>query len=296
MKKIYVFALSCFLSAPVIAEDIDRSLDAAADGYVEISNISGSVTVSGWSKKQVEVTGTLGRNVEELIFERDGDEITIKVKIPRNNGHSHGRGYDSDLYIKVPKNSSIDVGTVSADIEVTEVAGDQGLSSVSGDVTTESSGANTRAESVSGDVDIEGNNADGETSASTVSGDVTLSRIAGEVSAETVSGDIDIDAVSFKRAEFGTVTGDIDFRAGLDKGGRLEVETVNGSVDIEFVGDVSARFDIDTFNGEIRNCYGPKAERTSKYAPGWELEFTTGNGDGRVDISTLNGDVSICSD
>lgn len=295
MKRISIFVLTCLLSVPAIAEDVDRTIDAAADGHVEISNISGSITVSGWSKKQVEVTGTLGRNVKELIFERDGDEIIIKVKVPGNSGH-HGHGFDSDLRIKVPQGSSVDVGTVSADIDVTDVTGDQGLSSVSGDITTESSGANVEAESVSGDVDIAGDNADGETRASTVSGDLTLTRIAGEVLAETVSGDIDIDAASFKRAKIGTVTGDIDYRAGLDKGGRLEVETVNGGVDIEFIGDVSARFDIDTFNGEIRNCFGPKAERTSKYAPGWELEFTTGDGDGRVDISTLNGDVKICSE
>jgi len=294
MKRIPIFVLSCLLSVPVIAEEVDKTLDAAADGHVEVSNISGSITVSGWSKNQVEVTGTLGRNVEELVFERDGDQITIRVKVPGNSGHRHG--IDSDLHIKVPQGSSVDVGTVSADIDVTEVTGDQGLRSVSGDIATESTGADIEIESVSGNVDIVGDLAEGEVEASTVSGDVTLLRIAGEVEADTVSGDIIIDAGSFDRAEFSTVTGDIEYRAGLSKGGRLDVETINGGVDIEFVGEVSARFDIDTFNGQIRNCFGPTAERTSKYAPGWELEFTTGDGDGRVDISTLNGDVKICNE
>ena len=96
------------------------------------------------------MTGTLGRNVEKLIFERDGDEITIKVKVPGNNGHSHGHGYDSDLDIRVPQNSSIDIGTVSADIDVTEVNSDQSLSSVSGDITTESTGVVMEVEAVSG--------------------------------------------------------------------------------------------------------------------------------------------------
>ena len=71
--------------------------------------------------------------------------------------------------------------------------------------------------------------------------------------------------------------------------------SVNGDVEVEFSGDVSAKFDVDTFNGDIRNCFGPKAERTSKHAPGWELEFTEGGGDSRVSISTLNGDVNICN-
>ena len=72
------------------------------------------------------------------------------------------------------------------------------------------------------------------------------------------------------------------------------MESVNGTVEVGFVGEVSARFDIETFNGRIRNCFGPEAERTSKYTPGLELSFQDGDGDARVNISTLNGDVSIC--
>ena len=70
---------------------------------------------------------------------------------------------------------------------------------------------------------------------------------------------------------------------------------VNGDVDVQFSGDVSARFDIETFNGDITNCFGPKAERTSKYTPGLELSFTEGDGDGRVTITTLNGDIDMCN-
>jgi hypothetical protein len=76
----------------------------------------------------------------------------------------------------------------------------------------------------------------------------------------------------------------------------MDVETVNGSVDILFDGDVSARFDIETFNGDIENCFGPKSERTSKYAPGRELKFTEGGGNGRVVIRTLNGDLTLCKE
>ena len=292
MNKIVSTILACLLSVTAFAEEVDRTVDASADGHVDISNISGSVTVAGWSRDAVEVTGTLGRNVEKLILERDGDKVFIKVKVPRKGG----RGIDSDLRISVPQNSSIDVGTVSADIDVTDVTGEQGLHTVSGNVNTEHTGAEITAESVSGDVEVAGNNADGEVSASTVSGNVTLFRVSGTVETGSVSGDVIVDEGSFTRATLETVTGEILFKAELREGGKLAVDTVNGDVDVDFVGDVSATFNIDTFNGGIRNCFGPKAERTSKYAPGWELEFEEGGGKGRVIISTLNGDVSICKD
>lgn len=291
MNRLVSTILACLISVTVFAEDVDRTIDASADGYVDVSNIAGSVKVTGWSQNTVRVTGTLGRNVEELIVERKGDKVIIKVKVPKRGG----RGIDSDLYINVPQNSSIDVGTVSADIDVVDVSGEQGLHTVSGDVNTEHSGADISAESVSGDVEITGDHADGEVSASSVSGNVGLYRLSGDVEVESVSGDVAVEGGSFDRVSLETVTGELDFEGELRAGGKLTIDTVNGDVDAGFSGNISARFDIDTFNGEIRNCFGPKAEKTSKYGPGWELMFTEGSGDGRVIISTLNGDVTVCN-
>ena len=290
MKKLTVSVLGLLLAAPIMAEEVDRTLDAASDGRVHISNIAGSVTVNGWSRDQVEVTGELGRNVEELIFERDGDKITIKVKVPKKSG----RGIESDLYVQLPQGSSIDVSTVSADIDVKQVMGEQSLGTVSGDIDTESAKSDISAEAVSGDIEINGQDSATNARANTVSGDVVLTGVAGVADTESVSGDVTVVDGSFERIDVNTVNGDILFRSALQAGGKLTAETVNGSVDLEFSGDVSGRFDIDTFNGDIDNCFGPKPERTSKYTPGLELSFQDGDGDARVNISTLNGDVSIC--
>ena len=290
MKKLIAIVLGILLAAPATAEEVNRTLDAASNGRVHISNIAGEVTVNGWSRDQVEVTGELGRNVEELIFERDGNKVIIKVKVPKNGG----RGIDSDLHIQVPQGSSLDVSTVSADIDVKKVRGEQMLETVSGDVDTEGGESDVSAEAVSGDVTVNGQNKEANTRANTVSGDVILVRVAGVADAQSVSGDVTVTEGSFDRVDMNTVNGDILFRAGLRDGGKLVTETVNGSVDIEFDGAVSGRFDIDTFNGDIDNCFGPKPERTSKYTPGLELSFQEGDGDARVKVSTLNGDVSIC--
>ncbi len=290
MRKLSVVALAALLAAPAAAEEVDRTLDAAPDSAVHVSNISGSVTVDGWDRDEVRVTGELGRNVEELIFERDGDEVLIKVKVPRRGG----RGIDSDLHISVPHGSSLDVGTVSADIDVTDVRGYQKLEAVSGDIQTEAFASDVRAGTVSGDVLIKGRGEDTETRGTTVSGDVTLYGLSGEAAAESVSGDVIIDGGSFDRAGFNTVNGDVEFDAQLRDGGRLTAETVNGSVNLQFEGGISGRFDVDTFNGDIDNCFGPKPQRTSKYAPGQELSFQEGDGDARIKVSTMNGDITIC--
>jgi DUF4097 and DUF4098 domain-containing protein YvlB len=284
-------ALVFVLGASVAyGDEIDEIMDAASDGIVVVSNVAGSVEVSGWSRNQVEVTGELGSRVEELIFERDGDEILIKVKVPRNNNG----GISSDLSINIPAASSLQVNTVSADIDVSDVEGEQELQSVSGDVEAEAHAADIELSSVSGDVEVQGDRQEIRARMNTVSGDIDADSLSGELAAESVSGDIATINGSFERASLETVNGDITYRAALLDGGRLDIETINGTVDVEFDGDVSARFDIETFNGSIRNCFGPDSVRTSKYAPGRELKFTEGDGDGRVTINTLNGSLNLC--
>ncbi|MDA0681349.1 MAG: DUF4097 family beta strand repeat-containing protein [Proteobacteria bacterium] len=291
MMKMIKVILFCFAAtATFAAERVDRTLDAAANGDVRIENVSGSVEVRGWSKNQVEVTGELGSGVEELIFERDGDDVIIKVRLPRRSSRSG----DADLEISVPVGSSLQVNTVSADIDIEDVRGEQRLESVSGDIATTVFGSEVEAESVSGDIEVKGDNQVANASFHSVSGDIVVENLSGDLRAETVNGEINVINGSFKRISGDTVNGEILFRVGLQNEGRMDIETINGAVDVEFDGEVSARFDIETFNGAIRNCFGPESVRTSKYSPGRELSFAEGGGSGRVTISTLNGSVTIC--
>ena len=292
MKKVTLFFAGCLLFSIAGARDVNESLDAAAKGHVTIFNLAGSVNVVGWSRKVVEVTGSLGDDVEEFVFDRDGDEIKIKVKVPER--HWGRSDITSELMIHVPQGSSIEIATISADIEVEGVQGEQELQSVSGEIATQSFATEIVAESVSGDIKVQGDGKNTEAELVSVSGDITAENLAGSIVAESVSGDVVIAGGSFDRAQVETVSGEITYKAALRKDGRLHVESINGRVNIDFVGDVSARFEIDTFNGNIDNCFGPQAKKTSRYAPGLELNFTEGAGEGRVVISTFNGDLTIC--
>jgi DUF4097 and DUF4098 domain-containing protein YvlB len=278
-------------SMPVVAdEEVNKTIDASDDGYIEIFNTSGNVQVIGWSRDSVEIKGALGDSVEELVVEQEGNEILIRVEVPRR----HWGDIDADLEIHVPEGSSIEVSGVSIDIDIEGVLGEQSLGTVSGDIETSGVADDVEAESVSGDVSVIGNGATGSFEAATVSGDVIVNGLSGSVDAESVSGDVDIIGGVYEDAYFESVNGDITFHAGLASGGDLSMESINGTVDIVFTSPVAARFDIETFNGSIRNCFGPKPERTSMYSPGLELSFTVDDGDARVDIETLNGSINIC--
>lgn len=293
-RAVYLLAAISLVFASTSAGAVEeqRSLDASADGHVSISNIAGSVEVSGWSRNEVDVLAELGSGVEELIVERDGDSVIIQVKADRNSN----RGVSSDLVVRVPEGSSIDVTAVSADIQAKDVRGEQRLHAVSGDITTNTYAADLEVEAVSGDIEVVGDSEQAHTQLTTVSGDIDTAALGGDIEISTVSGDVVVANGVFRRVQAETVNGDLTIRAALADGGRMDVETINGKVDLHFTGEVSGRFDIETFNGSIDNCFGPDAVRTSRYTPGRELKFTEGEGDARITVQTLNGRLNMCRD
>ena len=290
MKRLVLVITAILFAAPAFGESVDKRIDAASDGLVRVSNRAGSITIEGGRGNDVHVTGEMGRNVEDVLVERDGDVVTIEVKAPK----SEKRGISTDLDIRVPAGSSIKVNGVSVDIEVSGVRGEQRLETVSGDIDTTAFAADVQANTVSGDVEIEGDGSEAECVGETVSGDVMLVNVAGEATAASVSGDVSIEGSKLDRAEITTVSGEVSFESELSPGGRLHAEAVSGEIELDFEGKIAGRFELDTHNGDIDNCFGPEPQRKSKYTPGMTLHFQEGDGDARVTASTVNGDISIC--
>ena len=269
---------------------INERAPADPRGAGEISNVAGTVRVSGWDRDEVEVTGELGEGAERLEF-TSGDKVTrIKVILPGRSRNVE----DTDLILRVPAASRLSVNTVSADIEVSGVAGAQRLQSVSADIRTQAEAEDVECKSVSGDVAIHGTGKKALVTITTVSGDAAALKVAGEVNANTVSGNLTLGLGETSRSRVRSTSGDLTVASVMAPDGRFDIESISGDVRLELHGPVNAEFDVSSFNGEIRNCFGPKPVSTSEYAPGKELRFREGQGSGRVRLKTLNGDIDLC--
>lgn len=295
-RNILSFASAALLAlatpAAFAQQKIDQWADAHPKGEVEISNLAGSVEVTGWDEERIHVSGTLGDDVERLEFRTDGRYTLIKVIIPSGNN----RDVDSDLVVSVPRGSRLNVGTVSADIEARGVEGALRLQSVSGDIGADVFGEDAQIKSVSGDVVARGRSQAALLTVTTVSGDAEVLDVGGEIVVQTVSGDLEARSPSVERARINTTNGEATLTTALEKGARVEMETINGDLTLVIRGGIDAEFDLETFNGDIRTDFGPKPERTSQFAPGKELRFTEGEGSARVIMETLNGGIIIRSD
>jgi len=269
---------------------ISKSVAADPSGSVEVSNVSGSVAVTGWDRNEVEVTGQLGEGVERLDFTTQDKVTRIKVVLPEHSHHVE----DTDLVVSVPKGSRVSVNTVSADIKVQDVLGAQRLQSVSADIHTVAGSEDVECRTVSGDVKVDGSGKHGLLTVTTVSGDATALKVAGEVNASTVSGNLVLGLGQTERSRLRSTSGDMTLAMRLATDGKVDAESISGDVRVNLVGGSDAEYDISTFSGEIKNCFGPKAAPTSEYTPGKELHFQQGQGSARIRIKTLNGDVDLC--
>ena len=286
--------LSILITTPIMAdESVNRSLDASDSDTVRIENIAGIISVEAWSRDEVRVIGTLADGVEEFIFERQGDRIDIIVEWPRGGRHSRHHIDDSDLDIKVPTGVALEISSVSADIEINGTNGEIDAESVSGEITVSALSKDNRLSTVSGDIELTGSANNSRLILESVSGELILRGVHGELESSSISGDISVRDSRIFQMTGETISGDLLLEFQLEKGGAYEFEAINGDIEIITKGEPNASFDLSSFNGDIENDYGPKPQRTSKYAPGTELLFESGDGGAEVTAITLNGDIIL---
>jgi hypothetical protein len=274
----------------VLAEKpIQEHRAADPQGEVEIVNVSGSVEIDGWDRNEVDVSGTAGKDVERVDVTGAGNRTSIHVV--SRSGRSWGSDGEARLVVHVPRKSAVTVTLVSADCEVSGVAGDLKLQSVSGDLQGDA-GGDVRASTVSGGVRLTARAAKA-IEVKTISGDIQLSGGGGEVDIVTVSGNATLELAQVTRSRFKSISGDVTAALALATDGQIESESVSGNVNLKFAGEPSAEFDVQSLSGDIKNCFGPKPVE-SHYGPGSRLEFKNGDGHARVRINTKSGDVRLC--
>ena len=256
MKKLMFWVLLVGLVAgPALADrGIDETASAAPDGEVSVELIAGTITVIGWERSEVQVTGTVGDDVEAVEIDADRGNVSIEVELRDDDDDRRMNDAGADLQIYVPVGSAVGVEAVSADITVRGVEGEIEIESVSGDLEFDGAASEIEAASVSGDIKI------------------VSDRPVREVECETVSGDI-------------------EFHAPLGAGD-FSFESVSGDVELYLPGGTSAEFSLETFSGRIVNELGPSADERD-HGLGKHLEFTTGGGDAQVEAESFSGRITI---
>jgi DUF4097 and DUF4098 domain-containing protein YvlB len=281
-------AVLAFSSVSFAETKVNESGKASASGLVMVENIAGSIKIIGWDKNEVKVEGFLSDEVKGLDFKATGKKTIIEVKYPRNM-RSVDEG--ADLIIYAPVNSVFEVESISCRITIEKVTGSVAVEAISGDITLNGDCDEVELSCISGDITVEGDTK--SLALESISGGVTAKGSRSTVRAESITGTIDLTFDTFIKLNVESVDSRVMVEGDLAAGGKMELESVSGDIILVIPEDISAEFNIESFSGSIGKAFGHKADKVSKYAPGSEMEFVTGGGDGRVDVSTFSGDVKI---
>lgn len=293
MHKLVFPVLAAVSVNAFAASPIDQTIDGVRGGTLEISNVAGSVTVSGTDQNQVRVTGALSDDAERIDIRQDGDRVIVAVIMPDRFGRQ-GRIEGTTLEIMAPRSMSVEARTVSASLEVEGIEGEQDLSSVSGSIETALHEAEISAKSVSGRVRVMGSDGPTRADVSSVSGDVDLDAVSGELNARTVSGRIEIDSPALAHGDLKSVSGSIVIDAVLTDDARLAAQTTSGRITLTIGGTGAGRYELTSFSGGIDNCFGPRPERQQFGPPSSTLRFDEGDGRARVSASSMSGRIELC--
>ncbi len=272
----------------------EKQVAADPHGTVEISNVSGKVSVSGWDDSEVQVRGTLGAGAQRIDVQSDHGRTSIKVVYPS----SSFRGGGTDLQVHVPRGSELEVTGISADVRTTDVAGPLHLKTISGAVYGEIFQSDVEVKTVSGDVTLHGRGSGGsQLRVQTISGNIKVEHGSGDLEATTVSGGLTLELNPTHNVRIHTTSGEATLNGKLLKGGTVEAETLSGDLKIHTVAEGALAYEVNTFSGTISNCMGAAAEKVSRYGPGMRLSGVQGKeaaGESRVRVKSMSGDVDLC--
>lgn len=244
--RLFIFAVTLLACGSLFAsvteeETFTYTLDEG--GRFSISNVNGSITVTGGKGDTVEIIAIKKADNQddldeiEIEISHSSSEIVIETELGESDSwFSHSNNSGQVTYeIIVPASSMLD--------SVETVNGDVSISGVSGKVV---------AESVNGDLDI--SDLEGDVELATVNGgvDADFTKCEGQqkIKAETVNGRVTI-----------TLPEDADVRVSADtlnggiNGRDFGLETDKGFVGSDLNGDIgdgSASLNVDTVNGSIK--------------------------------------------
>ena len=279
MTSVPSFALALALAAAVQTPDTVVAVNRG--DRVVLEGVSGVVSVTAWSRDELEVRGTSGN--APLRVTRAGATLRIESDGPR-------RRRSLEASIRVPAWIDLEIGGSALDLGVEGVDGAIRVANVSGDVRIQDAGGTVDVRSIRGEVVVV--DATGAVRASSQADDVTLRRISGSIEAHSGDGDIVLDAVESMSVRAEAQDGDVIFSGSVLDGGEYGFYLHDGDVTLEVPPTLSARVHVSTFDGEFSSEFPVRVE---SFSAGREFDFVLGQGSAVIEIEVFDGEIRLMS-
>ena len=266
--------------APAQQADTTFAVDAA--GRLELTQIEGSVRVTGWDRGEMRVAADYDEDEGRLEIRQSGGTVHVAAK------GEWGEPVWAAFDISLPRGMAVELTGVSFDIEVSGVAGDVSASTAEGDVSLDGGSGNIALNAVEGIVTVVG--AAGKIAINAVDGDVSVNRSNGALAVTAVDGNVTLEDIASDNVSVNAVDGDITYQGTITDGGRYVLSTHDGDLYVTIPGNANARISIDTFSGDLQTEFPVELEGSFGKK---RISFTVGTGKALVELSAFDGTISL---
>jgi hypothetical protein len=290
-------------------QSIDETRQVSANEKITLEVMRGDVRIRTGSDNTFSVRGQLDELAEGFELESENGFTRFEVVMPRSmRGSRNEQG--SDLEIVLPANSDVEFSGVNVAVDVAGILGGANISTVNGDILASDLGGVVALKTVNGPISSLNNR--GRISLQTVNGEISDRASSGRLEVNTVNGAMDINSAaeevnlnmvngqlqaSFegtRTLEFAGINGEMQIEISNSPSPRVEGSSVSGEIELQLDSEVDARFNLRTNVGSrIENGITSDEARRPQYGPGRSLQFTTGEGNGSVEITTVSGAIEV---
>ncbi len=271
--------------------DVTLPLSVAEGKTLRIENPCGSVKVNGGFESgsvsaRAKVRGASPEDAklkaEEYTLIVEESDHAIVIRQPKL------ASLNVDLVVQLSSASTVEIKTDSGDVQLLDTGGGAKITTQSGDVKLRGLNGVIEVNVMSGDLSVD----DCKSSALSVeskSGDVSLVKIDGTINARAASGDLSLRDCSGKSVSIESVSGNVSADLSQPVSGSVSIRTVNGDTSLAIADGGDCRVTVSTLRGQV-SCSVPLAEeaRTEQRITG-----KLGEGTGTLDVSGINGDISV---
>lgn len=228
-----------------VTEEETFSYPLSDGGSLSISNVNGSISITGGSGNTVEIVATKKADNQkdldkiEIEISASADEIVVETELgDSDKWYSHNSNSGSVNYeVIVPAGTMLDsVETVNGGVTISGVTGNVVAESVNGGLELKDLAGDARLSTVNGSVEAEFSRLEGQqrVKAETINGRVTIKLPENadvEIKADTLNGGINGRDFGLE-TEKGFVGSDLNGKIG-NGSARINIDTVNGSIKIQ---------------------------------------------------------------
>jgi DUF4097 and DUF4098 domain-containing protein YvlB len=296
-------------------ERTTRTVKIGSTGDIDISNISGDITITRGSGKDAtieivktarartaadarEMLGQVAVNVNDR-----GGRVEIQTVYPQQHDAwipfgRRGANVSVAFTIAAPAGVRVSAKSLAGAIRVAGIKGELTLESVAGGVRVSDAGRISSVKSMSGAVEIVDSKLEGPLEIGSVSDQIVLRRVrVRSIEAESVSGGITLDDTECDRVQVRTFSGSVEFTGPVAKGGRYEMKSHSGDVRVTITGGAGFEIEATTFSGSLRSDFPltnqEPPERMSRGPRRRSLKGVFGDGSAVLELTTFSGSVVL---